>query len=149
MGSDEPESQQAMSEHAQVRVRVPIPSGEWREVWLPVDLGDALPTPLFEIRTQVGREAIDLEYWLEHGEDEDEEEAAAAPRKVRYPGDVHADVEDSAETIAARINELHLAIWAIEACGCDPLLTEAVNKLGERMRELREKAPQYIHYDNY
>lgn len=66
---------------------------------------------------------------------------------VRYKGDIHADVPENAETVAARINELHLAIWTVEECGCDPLLTDVVNKLGERMRKLRLVAPKYIQYD--
>ena len=73
---------------------------------------------------------------------------AGEGRRVRYRGDIHADVPENAETVAARINELHLAIWAIEECGCHPILTDAVNRLGERMRELRRIAPQYIEYDD-
>ncbi len=66
-----------------------------------------------------------------------------------YRGDIHADVPENAETVAARINELHEAIQLVESCGAHPLLTDAVGKLGKRMGNLRRIAPDCIHYDSW
>ena len=54
-------------EKLQVRVRYPRPDGSWGECWMPVDLGDALPTALFAQRTWEGSESADFEAMAAHG----------------------------------------------------------------------------------
>ena len=49
----------------QVRVRWQMPDGEWREGWLPVDLGDGLPSALFDIRAYEGKEPEMFASWLD------------------------------------------------------------------------------------
>jgi hypothetical protein len=53
--------------------------------------------------------------------------------------DVHADgVLNTEQTLAARINELYRAMLMVEAAGCSPELTAAVDALGKRYKTLQD-----------
>ena len=42
-----------------------------------------------------------------------------------------------AHELGVRLSELYEAIQIVEGCGCSPELTEAVARLGERMRQVQ------------